>query len=102
MGLLADLSCARRAFAVARTRAYEEIADDAARQLHGEAGALRFDDRLPMAGNCACSLACLGAWIHGRTARFGIFGPPRDSACRGCRRGNDRHSSMAESAACGT
>ncbi len=101
LGLLVNPR-ASRGFALARTRPHEEVAGDAARQLHGAVGALRFDDRLPMAGHCGGSLACLGAWIHGRAARFGVSGPLQDSACRGYRRSNHRHSSVAQPAARGT
>ncbi len=48
LGLLADLRRACRGLTMARARTDEEVAGDAARQRHGEAGALRLDDRLPM------------------------------------------------------
>src|SRR5690242_274138 len=65
LGLLADLSCARCAAAVARARAHDEAARHAVRQRDGAAGALRFDHRFPVAGRRYRGLARLGAWLHG-------------------------------------
>jgi hypothetical protein len=69
LGFLAHLYCARCAAALARARAHEKVAGYAPRQLHGEVGALRLDDRL---------LMCRGRnrWL----ARHFLVGTP----ARGC------------------
>src|SRR5215472_4222427 len=58
LGLLADLLRARRAPALARARAHEEVARRAAGQHDGAARPLRFDHRVSVAARRRSGLAC--------------------------------------------
>src|SRR5229473_571410 len=70
LGRLAHLFRARRASAVARTSAGEEIAGHATRQHDAAAHPLRFDHCLPMVCRRGGGVACMGARIHGLPAWF--------------------------------